>query len=115
MTWEETELPVSVQLLSVQPNAPPPYPPKAYVPRSLPAQLSLTVQLFSVPPPYAPPAKGADPWVNVNPERLAPLVKYTHRISQPFPAIVVNCGPLMLRMFSGLSTSTRLAFRMPVS
>src|SRR6266567_554847 len=92
------ELPVSVQLFSVQKYAPPP----EY------AELPLSVQLFSVPPYTPPPAElssprpcGRKPLVTVKPERLAPVVKYTQRFKLP-PSIAVDCGPLTPRSVSGL-------------
>ena len=53
-----------------------------------------------------PPPSWARPLVKVNPERLAQLVKYTHRTT-PHPSIMVDCGPLTLRSVTGLSTTTR--------
>ena len=49
------------------------------------------------------------PLVKVNPDRLAPLARYTHRIApSPLPppgafapSMIVNCGPLTLRTVSG--------------
>src|SRR5436305_2936811 len=58
---------------------------------------------------HTPPPEWANPLVKVKPERLAPLVKYTHRFEWP-PSIVVDCGPLMLRRVSGLSSATRFSF-----
>ena len=57
-----------------------------------------------------PPEPLTNALVNVNPDRLAPVVKYTQRFEWP-PSIIVNCGPLTLRRFSGLSTITLLPSR----
>src|ERR1035441_7912474 len=63
------------------------------------------------------------PLVSVNPDRLAPSVRYAHRgpitwLSCPpgggglitwSPRIIVNCGPLTLSSATGLFTRTRLS------
>src|SRR6266850_2602687 len=106
----EAELPVSVQLFSVQPEAPPP---------SSEAELLLKVQLFKVPPAappppeaalpektqlettsagdsdHTPPPMRACPLVKAKPERFPPRFKETHRTDWP-PSMAVNCGPLTL-------------------
>src|SRR5215831_3740365 len=43
----------------------------------------------------APSASAMDPLVKVKPERVAPLIKYTHRLDWP-PSMIVNFGPLTL-------------------
>jgi len=53
-----------------------------------------------------PPPTTDIPLVKANPDRLALSVRYTHRFVPP-PVIVVSCGPLTLRMLSGLSTFAR--------
>src|SRR5712671_4199168 len=90
------KLPVSVQLFSVQPEAPlPELPVRMQLLSAQPdapfPELPTMAQLLSVPP-EAPPA----PLVNVNPDRVAPLARDTHRFELA-PLIIVNSAPLTLR------------------
>src|SRR5437016_1195494 len=85
------ELPVTMQLFSVLPRAPPPST----------AELPLNVQLFSVPPYAPPPSEAETPLVKVNPDKLAPWAMPTQRLEWP-PSITVNSGPLTLRTFRRL-------------
>src|SRR5216683_7465875 len=83
----------------------------------------LVVDSHQSPPPpdsrVGPSTARVAPLVRVKPVKLAPLVRYTHRIApSPLPSpkpppsrrpwMMVNCGPLTLRSASGLSTATRL-------
>src|SRR5260221_14252729 len=96
-------LPLKVQLLSVLSPAPKP-------------ELPISAQLFRIPPMAA--ALNAAPLVKVNPDRLALLVRYTHKFDWP-PLMMVNSGPLTLRTASGLAITTRVAppscTRLPVA
>jgi serine/threonine protein kinase len=82
----------------------------------LPFQADEFVRTALVEAHHAPAPLSAAPLLKVNPDRLAPLAKYTHRIApSPLPPpgafapwMIVNCGPLTLRNVSGLSTATRL-------
>src|SRR5258708_11043538 len=103
-----------MQLLSVQPEAPPPALPLraqlfSVAPTAATPELPIRAQLLSVlldapepelpiskqllrVPPNAPPA----PLVSVNPERLELPVSAAHQFNRP-PLIKVTSGPLTLR------------------
>src|SRR5262245_11221594 len=104
------ELPVSVQLFSVQEIAPTPeLPARAQffsVQPEAPADvLPVIVQLLTVlelaPSPEAPP----EPFVSVNPDRLAPLARDAHTFDRP-PLIMVKSGPFTLRTVTGPDAAT---------